>query len=198
MIDGRDRRRAIETHDDLVVPCERGWAKLQWEALAAIAELLGAVAVVASLLYLAIQVRQNTRQARLAAQQATVHELGHALRAQAQDREWATLLSRALNGLDDLDTVERVQFLSHVGSIFRLYESAYLHFQDGTLDPRFWRGFERAIADVIGYPGIQAALALRRHHLTDEFAGHLDHLAATTSPRPIFAEPEGETGPVTT
>ena len=72
---------------------------MNWSALSAVAELLGAVAVVAFLLYLAVQVRQNTRQARLAAQQATVHELGQALRAQAQDREWATLLSRALQGL---------------------------------------------------------------------------------------------------
>jgi hypothetical protein len=162
---------------------------MNWDALAAVAELLAAIAVVASLVYLAIQVRQNTRQARLAAQQATIHELGHALRAQAQDREWAALLAKALQDLDALDAVERVQFLSHVGSIFRVYESAYLHMREGTLDPRFWRGFERAIADVIGYPGMRAAFELRKHHLTDEFAAYLDGLAGSTVPRPIFAEP---------
>lgn len=161
---------------------------MNWDAVAALAEMLGAVAVVASLLYVAAEVRQNTRQARLAAQQATVHELGHALRAQALDREWAELLSRALNGLEKLNPVERVQFLSHVGSIFRLYESAHLHYIEGSLDPRFWRGFERAIADVIGYPGIREALNLRRHHLTDEFSTYLDQLVASTRPRKIFAE----------
>lgn len=163
---------------------------VNWQAVSGIAEVAGAVAVVASLLYLAIQVRQNTRQARLAAQQATVQELGHALRAQAQDREWAELLSRALEGLDSLDKVERVQFLSHVGSIFRLYESAYHHYREGVLDPQFWRGFERAIADVIGYPGIREALKLRRHHLTDDFAAFLDRLTASASSRRIFAESE--------
>lgn len=162
---------------------------MNWEAVAAVAELLGAIAVVASLLYVAAEVRQNTRQARLAAQQATVHELGHALRAQAQDREWAELLSRALGGLESLDAVERIQFLSHVGSIFRLYESAHLHYVEGSLDPRFWRGFERAIADVVGYPGISEALELRKHHLTDEFSLYLDQVAASTQPRKIFAEP---------
>lgn len=171
---------------------------MNWDALAAIAEVLSAMAVVASLLYLAIQVRQSTRQARLAAQQATVHELGHALRAQAQDREWASLLSRALNGLDALDAVERLQFLSHVGSIFRLYESAYLHYLEGSLDPRFWRGFERAIADVIGYPGVAAALAVRQHHLTDEFVAHLEGLASSSTPKPIFAEPANTPGKAST
>lgn len=163
---------------------------MNWQAVSAVADVAAAVAVVASLLYLAIQVRQNTRQARLTAQQATVHELGHALRAQAQDREWAELLSRALRGLDELDEIERIQFLSHVGSIFRLYEVAYHHHQEGVLARRFWRGFERAIADVIGYPGIREALALRRHHLTDDFAAFLEKLPASSSPRPIFAEPE--------
>lgn len=163
---------------------------VNWQAVSAIAEVAGAVAVVASLLYLATQVRQNTKQARLAAQQATVHELGHALRAQAHDREWAELLSRALQGIDGLDTIERVQFLSHVGSIFRLYESAYHHYREGVLDPRFWRGFERAILDVVGYPGIREALALRRHHLTDDFAAFVDTLPGAADARPIFAEQE--------
>ena len=163
---------------------------MNWDAVAAIAELLGAAGVIASLLYLAVQVRQNTRQTRLAAQQATVQELGVALRAQAQDREWAELLSRGIEDIENLDKVERVQFLSHVGSILRLYESAYLHFREGTLDARFWHGFERAIADVIGCPGIWAAIGLRRHHLNEEFAAHLDHLAASSPPNPIFAEPD--------
>jgi hypothetical protein len=162
---------------------------MNWEAVAAIGELLGATGVIVSLLYLAVQVRQNTRQTRLAAQQATVQELGVALRAQAQDREWAELLSRDVDDIGSLDKVERVQFLSHVGSLLRLYESAYLHFKEGTLDSRFWHGFERAIADVIGYPGIKAAIALRRHHVNEDFAQHLDHLAASTTPKPIFAEP---------
>jgi hypothetical protein len=43
---------------------------MNWEAVAAIGELLGATGVIVSLLYLAVQVRQNTRQTRLAAQQA--------------------------------------------------------------------------------------------------------------------------------
>jgi hypothetical protein len=170
---------------------------VNWQAVSAVAEVAGAIAVVASLLYLAMQVRQNTKQARLAAQQATVHELGHALRAQAHDRQWAELLSRAIQGLDGLDPVERVQFLSHVGSIFRLYESAYHHYRDGVLDPRFWRGFERAIRDVIGYPGLREALAHRRHHLTDDFAAFLDTLAASGSPRQIFGETESTAQPPT-
>ena len=160
---------------------------MNWNAISAIAELLGAAAVVISLLYLAAQIRQNTRQSRAAAQQAIVHELGNALRAQAQNQEWATLLVRGLNDLDSLTQIEKMQFLSHIGHIFRLYESAYLRNLDGSLDPRFWGGVQRAMADIMSYPGMQAALRLRRHHYSDafaEFASRLKPLA----PQQAFGE----------
>ncbi|MFT4562959.1 MAG: hypothetical protein ACI9BW_002710 [Gammaproteobacteria bacterium] len=35
---------------------------MNWDALGAISELVGALAVVATLVYLAIQIRQNTKQ----------------------------------------------------------------------------------------------------------------------------------------
>jgi hypothetical protein len=41
---------------------------MNWEAVGAVGEVVGAVAVVATLLYLAIQIRQSTNQARAAAQ----------------------------------------------------------------------------------------------------------------------------------
>ena len=38
---------------------------MNWDAIAAIAEGLGALGVIASLLYVAVQVRQNTRASRV-------------------------------------------------------------------------------------------------------------------------------------
>jgi hypothetical protein len=160
---------------------------MDWTALSAMAEILGAAAVVVSVLYLAQQIRHNTRQVRLAAQQATVHELGNALRTQAQNREWSELLSRGLNDLESLDAIERTQFLTHVGQILRLYESAYLHHLEGTLDPRFWGGFERAMADIVDYPGMRAAFRIRRHHFSQEFGQFVDRLQPLT-PLKVFGE----------
>ena len=38
---------------------------MNWEALGALSELIGAIAVVLTLIYLAVQIRQNTRAIRL-------------------------------------------------------------------------------------------------------------------------------------
>ncbi len=43
---------------------------INWEALGAVGEIVGATAVVATLIYLSVQLRQNTRSSELAATQA--------------------------------------------------------------------------------------------------------------------------------
>jgi hypothetical protein len=161
---------------------------MNWNAIAAIADALAAVAVVASLLYLAVQVRQNTRQNRLGAQQVLVNELGNALQAQAQNRQLAGLVLKGLQDVESLDAVDKIQFLSHISHILRLYEAVFFHRLEGTLDERIWKGFEGAIADVLSYPGMQEVLRMRRNHLSDVFISYLSELATRKSTRPIFGE----------
>ena len=45
---------------------------MNWEALGAIGEIVGAVAVIATLGYLAVQIRQNTRSVRAATLQSVL------------------------------------------------------------------------------------------------------------------------------
>ena len=44
---------------------------MNWDAIGAIGEIIGAIAVVATLGYLAVQIRQNSTQARLSSVQAS-------------------------------------------------------------------------------------------------------------------------------
>jgi signal transduction histidine kinase len=161
---------------------------MNWSAISAVADVLGAAGVIASLLYVAAQIRQSTRQSRLAALQTMVTELGSALQAQAQSRELAAIVLRGLRDLNSLDAVEKVQFLSHISHILRLYEAVYFHKVEGTLDERVWRGFEAAIGDVVSYPGMHAVLELRRPHLSAAFGGYLASLASRSTTKPIFGE----------
>jgi hypothetical protein len=52
---------------------------MNWEAIGAIGELIGAVVVVVSLVYLAAQVRQDTEQARLSSVQAVTFQNSESL-----------------------------------------------------------------------------------------------------------------------
>src|SRR2546423_14898795 len=50
-------------------------ATINWDAISAISQLVGSIAVVLSVLYLAVQVHQSTRVARLATQDAAATSL---------------------------------------------------------------------------------------------------------------------------
>jgi hypothetical protein len=161
---------------------------MNWSAISAIADVLGATAVVASLLYVATQIRMSTRQSRLAAMQDMITEIGSALQAQAQNRDLADIVLRGLKDLNSLDAVEKLRFMSHISHILRLYEAVYFHKLEGTLDERVWKGFEAAISDVVSYPGMRAVIETRRAHLSNAFGGYLAALASRSTTQPIFGE----------
>ena len=77
---------------------------MNWEAIAAVGEVLGALGVLASLVYLASQIRDNTRSLQAASLQSILSAprewffLPH-----AQNAEISDLFARGLNGLDNLD-----------------------------------------------------------------------------------------------
>jgi hypothetical protein len=82
------------------------------EDLGNIGEFVAAVAVVVSLIYLAVQIRQNTRSLQAASLQSILSAprewffLPH-----AQNAEISDLFARGLNGLDNLDESEQRRFV---------------------------------------------------------------------------------------
>ena len=96
------------------------------QSLANIGEIVGAVAVVVSLVYLAVQVRQNTKAQqsenfsraldRIAAMQATL----------SQDSETAVIFSNGVSDTATLSPRERLQFTWAMYELFGAFEFLYL------------------------------------------------------------------------
>jgi len=66
---------------------------MNWNALSSVAEFVAAIGVIASLVYLAVQVRQNTQSIRASTYEGMLRGSGEFLRPLSQNR--------------DLDTTER-------------------------------------------------------------------------------------------
>jgi len=93
---------------------------MNWEAITAIAETAGTSAVVASLVYVGIQVRQNSKlidQNTLAARSAMVHEsavsYSRFFELIAQDDDLASIYRRGKNG-DELNANEITRYIALV------------------------------------------------------------------------------------
>jgi hypothetical protein len=84
---------------------------MNWDAIGAIAELLGAIGVIASLVYLATQIRQGREQVRAATAQQYQSQATSTAQAWAQDPASARLVRRGIEDVDQLDEDESFRFL---------------------------------------------------------------------------------------
>ena len=90
---------------------------MNWEAIGAIGELLGGAGVILTLVYLAFQIRQNTRQlvqnetsARAAAVNASVNVLWESRRSVYENAELTKIWRRGLSSPNELDEDEAYRF----------------------------------------------------------------------------------------
>jgi len=106
--------------------------------LAVIVEIIGAVTVVVSLLYVAVQIRHNTAVARSDAYSQIATEQMNLLENWASDPEWRALLARILYedvGPADLTKDETLMGYLHCHTNLRLFEQTYRKVNEGILPP---------------------------------------------------------------
>jgi len=101
---------------------------MNWEAIGAIGEVLGAVAVLVTLVYLAVQIRQNTQALKVTAM-GTLHDL-HVV-TEKNEPYVATLMKLGRN--ERLDPVERVVAVERFVTIVRAFERLWLQQEMGAV-----------------------------------------------------------------
>ena len=155
---------------------------MNWEMISAVGQMLGAIGVIISIVYLAAQIRNQNKESQRAAMNALTTHWSDLNRTLVENPEMAVLWLRALRSFDDLDAESKLRFGAHLGRLLRFADSLYLNVLDGTLDKRLWRGYERTIADTVAYPGFQTWWATRKHWHTDEFCALIDWHFQTAKP----------------
>jgi len=143
---------------------------MNWEALGAIGEIVGAVAVVVTLGYLAVQIRQNTRSMHAGAvHQATVGASVFTMPV-AESEELARIFSTGLFRPDQLNTEEeRIRWLVLIITLFRHYEDVFLQYKNGTVGAESWEAWLNAMRPFLAYPGFAAFWSVRGDTFTASF-----------------------------
>ncbi|MEJ2548822.1 MAG: hypothetical protein P8125_13595 [Gemmatimonadota bacterium] len=146
---------------------------MNWEALGAIAELLGAAAVVVSLLYVATQVRESTRQARRDATRDLAARISDVSLAVATNPELGDLLVQGGADPAQLSRGDQARFRGLMNSLFRGLEQQFLLRQEGALDDESWLAVERLTHDFAALPGVQTYLLDRGRWYTEGFLAYV-------------------------
>jgi len=147
---------------------------MNWEAIGAVAELLGAVGVILSLLYVAVQVRHGTRATRLETAVSVMEKAVTLTQPLMGSREFSSLVMSALQG-DELESDgDRVHVHAWFFAVLKTIENAHYLFERGTLEAEVWKNWEDWWSYWLRLPGFRAYWHDRRHVFRESFRVAVD------------------------
>ncbi|HEU5284899.1 MAG TPA: hypothetical protein VFU20_00135 [Sphingomicrobium sp.] len=154
------------------------------EEWAFVAQIVSAIAVVASLVFVGFQLRHATAAIRATSSQAHSSLYTDLVQSIIDNADFARVWSIGINEPKKLSVEEWVRFVAYASALFRLYESSRVQWLNGRLDEEHWHTIERQAADFGHLPGLQGAWELRSHWYSPEFRAWFDGLKPPEPPRP--------------
>jgi hypothetical protein len=122
---------------------------MNWDAFGAISELVGSIALIVTLVYLAIQLRQNTRATRSVTFQAINDGMSRVTEVFATDPELSRILLRGGPGLEYLSPEERVRFSFALMMVMRRLHAVLAQEQFGMVGADFSEAYERSVLSLL-------------------------------------------------
>ncbi len=121
-----------------------------------IGEFVGAIGVIASLVYLAVQIRQNTRAVRSNTSQAITDARVEFLKSITDDAEVAKIFRSGLLDRESLEGDERLRFDLLMGRFTATMENYYYQHCQGTMDTDQWTRVLEILRYFMATPGGQS------------------------------------------
>lgn len=151
---------------------------------------VSAIAVLASLIFVGIQIRQNTRAVRAAASQAHTENWQALLAPIIENDDVAEIYRRGLSDINSLTENGRVRFLFIAAGVLRFAESARLQWLHGQLDQAHWENLERNLTSLANQEGFRSYWAIRREWYNADFQRWYDALPVHDA-RPMYTAQKG-------
>ena len=164
-------------------------SSINWEALGAIASLLAAIGVIVTLIYLSIQIRQNTKAVRSSSIQNLVQNFSTTAQAAVENEHVVPLLLKGNDGADTLTEVERARLHFWFIMTFRRFEGVYFQRDLGIVDADVIDGFERSHLAVLASKGAQEWWATSKGIFNSGFVRYVEQLLESSPPKtlhPVF------------
>jgi hypothetical protein len=149
---------------------------MELDQIALIADIVQAFAVVATLIFVGLQVRYNTRIARMTAAQTSAQLLAENLGRVTDSPDLAELLSGGRGAFDDFTDADRLRVSNFVSTGFRHLEVLHAHRRYDIYEEELWQGAAGRLRRMLSNPRIQSwwdenkdiyAASFRKHVATE-------------------------------
>ena len=155
---------------------------MNWDAIGAIGEIIGAIAVVASLIYLSVQIRHNSRQIEeqvraLNADSLTAIENSFSKFRQSiiNNSQMASLWRRGLECFNDLDDDEKCQISALFQEFCWAWENTFTRTTAGDYTSDGVDPFIKNLIHILNHPGAREWWSEGKREFSEEFVKLIDY-----------------------
>ena len=135
---------------------------MNWEAVGAIAESVGVIAIFVSLIYVAVQIRQSTRQVfrsveanQLSAFERNIETGNHIRELLILHPNLTQLMLSGFESYSELDALEKYRFGMLLRNMFSAMQGAYIRQLSLEHDPQDFEGSQRVLDEILRNPGVR-------------------------------------------
>jgi len=146
------------------------------QTLANIGEIIGAVTVVLSLIYVAVQIRQSTQAQRTENYSRALDRLAAMQSSLSQDDKFSLIFSKGVLDTTNLTSQERLRFTWSLYEAFGAFEFMFHASKTDAIPEEVWRRWSAAVAWWLTFPGVQNWWASRPIPFTDSFTLFVESL----------------------
>ncbi|NIP14174.1 MAG: hypothetical protein GWM88_05360 [Pseudomonadales bacterium] len=145
--------------------------------LGALGEFLGSLGVIATLAYLAVQIRHNTRATQTASHHAITDSLNQGNIAQASDPELARIWLSGSEDRASLSDVDRQRLDMLLLAYFHVFDSLFYSANRGTGEQSLLAAEEKGFAHLMKLPGVRDWWDENPYAFSPEFRSYMEGFA---------------------
>lgn len=152
--------------------------------LSSLAEIIGAIAVVVSLFYVASQIRQNTRAVKSATAQSVHEHYASWYHLLANDGELSQIVVNGLKDYSSLSETDKARFVATFMAFLSYSQNAFFKWREHALSEELWSGWELLMMNLVSAPGGRSFWKERGYIFGEEFREYVENDIMNREPHP--------------
>jgi len=162
---------------------------MTFEELGGFGEFIGAITVLASLVYVAREIRQNTKATQLSTLHASMDSAQKIFDAPVRDAELARIIRVGMGDLSQLTEDESARLRWWVIMVMRTAENTFVQHQAGMLDDHTWTARASAISDFFSAPAVREIWRSQPANYREDYRDWISSVVLAEETRSTWSPP---------
>ena len=148
---------------------------INWEAVTALSEVIGVIVVVASLIFVGLQIRQNAQATKVATVQNITSDLRHFNFQVGANGEFADILYKGWLHPGTLDTAGLFRHNNIMTGTLQIFMNMFYQLKKGTFDDEVFEPYQIYLRVICGLPGVRVYWSERSGWFPEDFRQYMEN-----------------------